>query len=182
MTINPTPNLAPEFSRTHKIDQIARLAGKLHIAAKQPERDALALRFGLLALDRLEADYGVAMEDGAIIARGRVRAELAQPCVATGVPVPEMIDSDFVLRFVVESEEAQAADELELDAEDCDTIGYDGHVIDMGEAVAETMALAMTPFPRASDAEAYLKEAGVLSEEQASPFAVLLGLKEKDAN
>lgn len=180
MSINPSPNLAPEFSRTHKVDQIARLAGKLHIAAKQPERDALAQRFGLAALDRLEADYGVANEDGAIVARGRVRAELAQPCVATGVPVPETIDSDFILRFVVESEDVQAADELELDAEDCDTIGYDGHVIDMGEAVAETMALAMTPFPRAPDADAYLKEAGVLSEEQASPFAALLALKDKE--
>ena len=49
----------------------------------------------------------------------------------------------------------------------------------MGEAVAETMALAMEPFPRAPDADAYLKEAGVLSEEQASPFAALLGLKDK---
>jgi uncharacterized metal-binding protein YceD (DUF177 family) len=180
MSINATPNLAPEFSRTHKADQIGRLAERLHIAAKEPERAALAQRFGLVALDRLEADYGVAVEDGAIIARGRVRAELAQPCVATGVAVPETIDSDFVLRFVVESADAPEAEELELDAEDCDTIGYDGHVIDMGEAVAETMALAMTPFPRAPDADAYLKEAGVLSEEQASPFAVLLGLKDKE--
>jgi uncharacterized metal-binding protein YceD (DUF177 family) len=176
MTITPTP----EFSRTHKVDQIGRLAGSLHIAAKAPERTALAQRFGLLALDRLEADYGVGMEDGAIVARGRVRAALAQPCVATGMAVPETIDSDFVLRFVVETEDAPEGDELELDAEDCDTIGYDGHVIDMGEAVAETMALAMTPFPRAPDADAYLKEAGVLSEEQASPFAALLALKDKE--
>ncbi|WP_311270877.1 DUF177 domain-containing protein [Sphingobium sp. WCS2017Hpa-17] len=169
----------PEFSRTHKADAIGRLPAQLQIAAEPEERAALAKRFGLAALDRLEADYGLTVEDGAITARGRVRAALAQPCVATGTPVPETIDSDFVLRFVVEREEAQAADELELDAEDCDTIGYDGHVIDMGEAVAETMALAMEPFPRAPDADAYLKEAGVLSEEQASPFAALLGLKDK---
>ncbi len=175
MSMIPTP----EFSRTHKADAIGRLPAQLQIAAEPEERAALAKRFGLAALDRLEADYGLTVEDGAITARGRVRAALAQPCVATGTPVPETIDSDFVLRFVVEREEAQAADELELDAEDCDTIGYDGHVIDMGEAVAETMALAMEPFPRAPDADAYLKEAGVLSEEQASPFAALLGLKDK---
>lgn len=175
MSMIPTP----EFSRTHKADAIGRLPAQLQIAAEPEERAALAKRFGLAALDRLEADYGLTVEDGAITARGRVRAALAQPCVATGVPVSETIDSDFVLRFVVEREEAQEADELELDAEDCDTIGYDGHVIDMGEAVAETMALAMEPFPRAPDADAYLKEAGVLSEEQASPFAALLGLKDK---
>lgn len=176
--MNMIPN--PEFSRTHKADAIGRLPASLHIAAEPEERAALAKRFGLAALDRLEADYGLTIEDGSIIARGRVRADLAQPCAATGAPVPETIDSDFVLRFVVESgEEMPEGDELELDAEDCDTIGYDGHVIDMGEAVAETMALAMTPFPRAPDADAYLKEAGVLSEEQASPFAALLGLKDK---
>lgn len=172
-------NTTPEFSRTHKVDQIARLPASQTIAAKEAERVTLARRFGLVSLDRLEADYGLAQEDGAIVARGRVRASLAQPCVATGVPVPERIDSDFMLRFVVEGEDLPDAEELELDAEDCDTIGYDGHIVDMGEAVAETMALAMTPFPRAPDADSYLKEAGVLSEEQASPFAVLLGLKDE---
>jgi uncharacterized metal-binding protein YceD (DUF177 family) len=169
----------PEFSRTYKADAIGRLAPRLQIAAKQDERDALAKRFGLAALDRLEADYGLAIEDGAITARGRVRAALAQPCVATGVPVPETIDSDFLLRFVVEGDDVPEGEELELDANDCDTIGYDGQLIDMGEAVAETMALAMTPYPRAADADAYLKESGVLSEDQAGPFAALLALKDK---
>lgn len=176
MSMIPTP----EFSRTHKVDEIGRLAPTLHIAAKAGEREALIRRFGLLALDRLDADYSLGEENGAIVARGRVRAALAQPCVATAMPVPETIDSDFVLRFVVEGADVPDSDELELDANDCDTIGYDGHVIDMGEAVAETMALAMMPFPRAPDADAYLKEAGVLSEEQASPFAALLGLTGKN--
>jgi uncharacterized metal-binding protein YceD (DUF177 family) len=170
---------SPEFSRPVKADQVKRLTGETHIEADAAERAALAQRFGLSALDRLEADYALTEESGAIMARGRVRAALAQPCVATGVPVPETIDTDFVLRFVVEGEAAPEGEELELDAEDCDTIGYDGQVVDMGEAVAETVALAMTPYPRSPDADAYLKEAGVLSEEQASPFAALLGLKDK---
>ncbi len=169
----------PEFSRTIKVDQIGRLSGDTRIVADAGEREALMRRFGLLALDRLEADYQLGEENGAIVARGRVRATLAQPCVATGVAVDERIDTDFMLRFVVESSDAVDSDELELDAEDCDIIGYDGQMIDMGEAVAETMALAMTPFPRAPDADAQLRAAGVLSEDQASPFAVLLGLKDK---
>ncbi len=106
-----------------------------------------------------------------------MRASLAQPCVATAEPVPEVIDSDFTLRFVVEEGSAVEGEDLELDAEDVDTIGYDGQQIDMGEAVAETMALAMTPYPRSPQADTALKEAGVLSEEQAGPFAALLALK-----
>lgn len=171
--------MTPEFSRPVKADQVKRLTGDTHIEADAAEREALARRFGLSALDRLEADYALTEENGSIMARGRVRAALAQPCVATGVPVPETIDSDFVLRFVEEGDAVPEGEELELDAEDFDTIGYDGQVVDMGEAVAETLALAMTPFPRAPDADMYLKEAGVISEDQAGPFAALLALKDK---
>ena len=174
-----TPVPAPEFSRPLKVDQIGRLAGSVQIAAKAEERLALMRRFGLLALDRLEADYGLGEENGAIVARGRIRATLSQPCVATGLPVPELIDSDFLLRFIVEGTDVIDSDELELDVEDCDTIGYDGQIIDMGEAVAETMALVMAPYPRSPDADAYLKEVGVLNEDQTGPFAALLALKTK---
>ena len=169
----------PEFSRTVRVDQIARHAQGVTIAADAAEREALARRFNLLALDRLEADYGLTEEGGAIVARGRVRADLAQPCVATGVPVPERVDTDFLLRFVPEGASEGEGEELEIDSEDCDVIGFDGQMIDMGEAVAETVALAMTPYPRSPQADDYLREAGVLSEEQASPFAALLGLKDK---
>ncbi|ETI63558.1 chitinase [Sphingobium sp. C100] len=169
----------PEFSRPVRAEQIKRLGETTQIVADEAERIALARRFRLAGLERLEADYGLTQEGETILARGRVRATLAQPCVATGVPVPETIDTDFALRFVVESEDMPEGEELELDAEDVDTIGYDGQVIDMGEAVAETMALAMTPYPRSPEADAILKEAGVVSEEQAGPFAALLGLKDR---
>lgn len=174
-----TAAAAPEFSRPVHIDQLARHAQGVTITAEPAEREALARRFKLLALDRLEADYGLTEENGAIVARGRVRAELTQSCVASGLPVPERIDTDFLLRFVRETGDAPEGEELEIDSEDCDIIGYDGQVIDMGEAVAETAVLAMTPYPRSQDADRYLREAGVISEEQASPFAALLSLKDK---
>lgn len=171
-------NPAPEFSRPVRTDQIARHAQGMTITADAGERDALARRFNLTSLDSLEADYALSEQDGAIEARGRLRARLAQPCVATGVAVPETIDTDFLLRFVPEGSGADGGEELEIDSEDCDTIGYDGQTIDIGEAVAETMALAMTPYPRSAEADAYLRQAGVLTEEQASPFAVLQSLKD----
>ena len=48
---------------------------------------------------------------------------------------------------------------------------------------ADTLALSLDPYPRSPNAEAALKDAGVLSEEEASPFAALAALKgqlEKD--
>jgi uncharacterized metal-binding protein YceD (DUF177 family) len=170
-----------EFSRPVRADQLGKLGDSLvTISADEGERAALMRRFSLLALDRLEAEYQLSAEGGTILARGHVRAALAQPCVATGLPVPETVDADFVLRFVPEGGDLPEGEELELDAEDCDTIGYDGNVIDMGEAVAETVALAMEPYPRAAEADTYLREAGVMTEEQASPFAALLGLAQNE--
>lgn len=169
----------PEFSRPVRRDRIGPATIGQTIAADADERAALMQRFGLLELDRLEADYDLAAEDSGIVARGRVRATLAQPCVATAEPVPETIDAPFALRFVEEGE-GVADGELEIDADDFDLIDYDGLIVDMGEAVAQTMALAMEPWPRAPDAEAFLKAKGVLSEDEAGPFAVLKALKGND--
>lgn len=172
----------PEFSRVVRRDRIGPASTGQSIAADAAERAALVSRFGLASLDRLEADYDLGVEDSGIVARGRVRAALAQPCVATGEPVPETIDMPFALRFVEEGSDAAgigAEGELEVDAEDFDLIDYDGLSIDMGEAVAQTMALAMTPFPRAADADGWLKQKGVLSEEDAGPFAALKALRDK---
>jgi uncharacterized metal-binding protein YceD (DUF177 family) len=58
-----------------------------------------------------------------------------------------------------------------------DVVFYDGAMIDLGGAIADTLALSLDPYPRSASADAALKEAGVLTQEQASPFAVLAGLK-----
>ena len=68
-------------------------------------------------------------------------------------------------------------EEIELGAEDCDTVFYDGAQIALGGAIADTLALSIDPYPRSAGAEVALKEAGVLSEEQAGPFAALAALK-----
>jgi uncharacterized metal-binding protein YceD (DUF177 family) len=71
-------------------------------------------------------------------------------------------------------------EEIELGEKDCDTVFYDGAAIDLGGAIADTLALSIDPYPRSAGADAALKEAGVLSEQQASPFAVLAKLKKGD--
>ena len=67
----------------------------------------------------------------------------------------------------------RADEEIELGDADCDVIFSDGGAIDLGRAIADTLALSLDPYPRSAGAEAALKEAGVMTEEQASPFAVL---------
>ncbi|MBW4330640.1 DUF177 domain-containing protein [Stakelama sp. CBK3Z-3] len=166
-----------EFSRPHRLDQIGGKRGEFHITAEPGERDALKQRFGLLALDRLEARYRLDREGDIVIATGHVGAAVEQACIATGDPVPAEVAEDFTVRFV--PARLPDEEEIELEQEDCDTIFYTGGAIDMGEAVAETMALALDPFPRSDSADAVLREAGVLREEEAGPFGALAGLRDK---
>lgn len=169
--------MTPEFSRPHRLDTIGAGESRVAIEADEGERKALARRFGLIAIDRLGANYAVRRDAAGILARGRLSGAVVQACSVTGDPVPAKIEEDFAIRFLPEGSES--GDEIELSEEDCDTVFYTGGAIDLGEAAAETLALALDPFPRSRGAEAALREAGVLSEEEAGPFAALAALKKK---
>lgn len=165
-----------DFGHRITLDSI-RDGDRVALVADEAERRAVAERLGLASLDRLEAHAALEREGERIRARGRVKAALEQSCVATGVPVAEHVDECFELLFLPEPETSSAAEEIELAEEDCDVVFHDGAAIDLGSAVADTLALSMNPYPRSAGADAALKEAGVVSEEQAGPFAALARLK-----
>lgn len=164
------------FCHRLAIDRI-RDGERLELVAGDEERRAIAERLGLASLDRLEASATLERDGPRVRARGRVRAELEQNCVATGEPVRETVDEPFDILFVPEPAALAPEEEVELSGEECDTVFYAGGAIDLGSAIADTLALAIDPYPRRPGAEATLREAGVLSEEQAGPFAALAKLK-----
>jgi uncharacterized metal-binding protein YceD (DUF177 family) len=168
--------MSDRFAHCLPIDRI-REGERLDLIADEPERRAVADRLGLSALDRLEAHVTLSRAGPLIRAEGRIAASLEQSCVVTGEPVPSHVDEPFAVVFIPEPDVDAADQEVELGEEDCDTVFYDGRAIDLGTAIADTLALSLDPYPRTAGAEAALKEAGVLSEEQASPFALLAGLK-----
>jgi uncharacterized metal-binding protein YceD (DUF177 family) len=170
--------MMPEFSRTYRLDEIGGAPRAVTITADETERARLAERFGLIALDLLEATAELVRDGEVVIATGKLKAEVVQACVASGEPVPAKVAEDFVLRFVPEAEVA-AAEEVELDETDLDEMPYQGSAIDLGEAAAQTLALALDPFPRAPGADDRLRAAGVIGEEDAGPFAALKALKDK---
>jgi uncharacterized metal-binding protein YceD (DUF177 family) len=167
--------VTPEFSRPERLDSIGERNRDVTIVATPAECAALAKRFELRAIDRLEARFALRREAGSVVARGHVHAAVTQACVVTDAPVPAVIDAAVALRFVDAA--APAQDEVELAEDDLDTLPIEHGAIDLGEAAAETLALELDPFPRAPDAAAALKQAGVLSEEEARPKGALAGLK-----
>ena len=66
---------------------------------------------------------------------------------------------------------------MELGEGELDVVFHDGAAIELGAAVADTLSLALDPYPRGPNADTALKAAGVLSEERAGPFAALAALK-----
>jgi len=166
-----------EFARPLRVDTIGDEPRTVEIEADAQERTALAKRFDLIGIDRLTGNFAIRRDAAGIVAEGRVAAAVTQACSITGDPLPATVDEPVALRFVPEDDSGQ--DEVELGDNDIDVIPYDGGAIDLGEVAAETMALALDPFPRGPNAEAKLKEAGVLSEEQAGPFGALAALKDK---
>jgi len=166
------------FPHKLPIDRV-RDGERLDLRADEAERAAIADRLELAGLERLEA-HAVLTRDGPTVnAEGRVRAVLRQSCVATGEPVPANVDEPFRLAFMPEPRFEGGEQEIELGAEECDVVFHDGATIDLGAAVIDTLALALDPYPRSAGADAALKEAGVLSEEQAGPFAILAQLKKQ---
>ena len=165
-----------EFSRPRRLDTIGEGAVGVHVEADETERAALAARFDLIALDRLVADFTLRRDAAGVIASGSLSASARQRCIGTGDPVPAKIDESFELRFLPAPD--AAGDEVELDSGDLDTVFFEGSAIDLGEAAAETLGLALNPYPRSPGAEAALREAGVKSEDEAKPAGALAGLRD----
>ena len=173
--------MSPDFAHRLRLDQIGERT-QIDFAADEAERQAIARRLGLESLDRFEGQALLSRDGDRVHAEGRVMASLAQSCVITGDPVASAIDEAFAIDFIPEPKVDRADEEIELAADDCDTVFHDGATVDLGAAVVDTLALALDPYPRSAGAKAALKEAGVLSEEEAGPFAALAALKDKLGN
>lgn len=169
------PGDANEFSHIVKLSEVGNHSRNIHLAADEAERSGLIARFDLAALDSLEADISLNNEAAGVVALGRFTARLAQYCIASNDPVPAVLDEPIHIRFIAEPTDGG---EFELEADDCETMFHDGQTIDLGEAVAQSLGLALDPYPRSPDAEKILKAAGVKSEEEAAPLGALASLKD----
>ena len=182
------PEPVPEFSRPIARERLGGQVIVEEISATPQERTALARRFGLLGFDLLRATaqiepadgaHGAAGERGAGLLRlgGHLSAEVSQACVVTLEPVASRVEVDFNLLYSLEpgpapAPEGVAAAEVVVDPEAEDPpepLGPGG--LDLGEAVAQQLALALNPYPRAPGAAL----APALSEVPGGPAAAEAG-------
>jgi uncharacterized metal-binding protein YceD (DUF177 family) len=169
----------PEFSRPERLDTIGERERIVEIAATEDERAALAKRFALLSITRLDARLGIKRTDSGIVVKGRVTGAAVQACSVTDEPLDTQINEPVALLFV--DQLVSEGDEVELSDDALDTVAIEGGTIDLGEAAADTLALAIDPFPRGPNAAAALAAAGVISEDEFRPANAFSDLKARMA-
>ncbi len=172
----------PEFSRRISLRQI--VGHPVELEATEAERAALARRFAISAVEKLTARIALDRQGERISAEGRLVADIVQPCAVSGEDFPVHIEEDIALRFVPEGSIHPSLEEgddieIELEEDDLDEIEYAGDTFDLGEAVAQTLALAIDPYAEGPNADAAREKAGITSDDQPSgPLAeALAGLK-----
>lgn len=167
---------ASEFSRMIDVRQIG--AAPVTLAANPDECTAVARRFGLVRVDRLEATVTLTPQGEEIAVSGILRAQWVQPCAVSGEDLPQQAQEPITLRFVPETAGSEiGAEEVELTDADCDEIPFSGHSFDIGEAIAQSLALAIDPFAVGPDADKARAAAGIIGEEASGPFAALASLR-----
>jgi len=172
----------PELSRVVPLARVRDGWLVETVVASATECAALAARFELVALTRLDATVRLrrARAGRYIEVEVALAAAVVQSCVVTLDPVPAAIDERFAVLLGPIGDDAAGSDPtdagsdliVDLDAPE----PLDGDDVDIGEMVAQQLSLALDPYPRSAEAEAAVAEtAGDGAPEPAeNPFAVLL--------
>jgi hypothetical protein len=166
----PPDDPAPEFSRPFRLGSVGPDGRREVLEAEEAERAALARRFGIPAVESFRAELRLWPEaDGAVRVEGRLVADVVQSCVVTLEPVAQRVEEAVALRLL------PAGAEPRDDPDEPDEIpSGEGDVADLGEAVAEQLALALDPYPRSPGA-VLPAEASDTAEEH--PMAALAKLR-----
>ncbi|MDB5374249.1 MAG: hypothetical protein JWP04_2891 [Belnapia sp.] len=163
----------PEFHRPVTLGTIGQgghSGRRLVLEATPAECAALAARFDILGLDRLTATLELTPEEkGTVRVAGRLVASLTQACVVSLAPVHQSIDEPVACRLLPPGRApADGPDDL-------DEIESPDGIADLGEVVAELLALALDPYPRAPAAVLPEGFGGAVS----GGFAALAALRRK---
>lgn len=181
---------APEFSRIVLAKTLGEGGKSLDIEADESERSLLAERFGLAGLKTLTGAVRLTPQEGRALVRleGAFRAEIVQTCVVSREPVEATLEGSFERFYDTGPKPAEGEEDgedggnIEIAAEDPPEAAPEGK-IDVGEAVAEQLALEIDPFPRNPELAFtdYSTDPGdgEKNKSRGSPFAALAGLKKK---
>ena len=157
-----------EFSRPLQVDRVPKLGSTEKLSAEPAELQALAKRFKIPVLHSLSAEIrATPWRGGGMKLEGHITADLEQVSVISLEAFRETVSVPLARYFLPHG--AVVDNQQEDDADPIDN-GW----IDLGEVVAETLALDLDPYPR-KPGEAFpghVEDDGAEAKAP-SPFAVL---------
>lgn len=141
--------MTPELHRPVSLDRIGPQGLDVVVEATATECAALATRMNIPAVLAVSCQFHLVREGrDKVLASGMLRATVTQTCVISLEDFDVSVQEAFQVRFVPSGEEADDADP---DSED--EIPFEGNAIDVGEAAAEQLGLALDPYPRMPNVE-----------------------------
>ena len=176
----------PEFSRIVMAETLDEGGSSLDIEADEGERSLLAERFGLASLDSLTASLRLTPQEGRALVRleGAFRAEIVQTCMVSHEPIEATLEGSLERLYDTAPEPAVQKNDgnFDIGAADPPETAPEGK-IDVGEAVAEQLALEIDPFPRNPELSfadySTNPDDGEKIESRGGPFATLAKLRKK---
>jgi uncharacterized metal-binding protein YceD (DUF177 family) len=167
-------DVMPEFSRLVSVGRLGAELFRQRIEATSEERRKLSQRFDLLALDRLVAEVELCRQSGeAILLEASFEAEFEQCCVVSLEPVRGSISDRFSLVYRPAEDKEE---EIILNGDQPTFEPITGDAIDIGEAVAQALSLALPEFPRHPDV---MIDDASIAEGLEGPFASLARLQKR---
>ena len=175
-----------DLSLTLPAAEVSREVAKYTLKATDSQLKDLETRFSVVSIEAIEASVKVYTREGpGIMVEGSVKAQLVQSCITTLKDVPETIDTPLTL-LLVDSETANRMDEDEsfMANEEPEYDALEGDTVDIGEIVAQTVAISLNPYPRAEGATLSSGKNKNISVnepelEKKNPFAILQKLKDE---
>ncbi|BEV01992.1 DUF177 domain-containing protein [Novosphingobium olei] len=167
---------ATEFSRVIDLRQVTD--APIVLEPDADERRRLAARFTISAVDSLHAELVLVREGENVLASGLLVADIVQACAISGEDFNVHVEEPVNLRFVPPGHHAPD-EELEITANECDEIEFEGLTIDLGEAIAQSLALAIDPFAEGPEADRARIQHNLAGDPSSGPFAALAALTRK---
>ena len=162
--------MTPEFSRLLNVARVPRGGSYEKISAEPSECLALAKRLDVPAIHALNAEMrATPWRGGGLKLEGFLKADVEQVSVVSLEAFRHHVEFPILLFFM--------AGKIEANDEDAEVDPIIDSHLDLGEVVAETLALELDPYPRkpGEDFDEVIAE----PKAEVTPFAALAKLKPK---
>ncbi len=181
--MEPTPDAGPEFSRIVDFRDLGDQGLRIELRATDDECARLARRFGLVAMADLSASARLSRtSDERVRLEASFQAEVTQTCVVSLEPVANRVAETLDIEFELGTGGAPKPDVTYDPSSDREPLTGDS--LDLGEFLAEELALALDPYPRKPGVSLEMGPGGTGADGEAGrpagPFEALAVLKRKD--